>query len=276
MSEDPAAHSRVDELDFDRADYGGDPKSATCQACQKPIEKAYFSVGEALLCAGCKDRVEDDLSRRAGLGSYMRALSFGIPVAVLGAAIYCGVMVFANMEIALITIAIGFGVGRVVRIASGGLGGIGFQLIAVLLTYLAVVGSFTGGYVYTINEMTDAELQAATEDVSSEDLGDIPAEPTPANGSSELESTPSASSSNQAPSTGQVGESSAGVDQTVRIQPAQYFVLFAIFCVGLPFSLTSDPLSALIIGFGLFEAWRQTRKLKLEITGPHSLEAATT
>jgi len=69
------------------------------------------------------------------------AAGFGVIAGFLGWLLYFGVLKFTGYEVGLISIAVGWGVGLAVRIGSRGVGGLGYQILAVLITYLSIAFS---------------------------------------------------------------------------------------------------------------------------------------
>lgn len=53
---------------------------------------------------------------------------------------------------------------------------------------------------------------------------------------------------------------------------ALLYIASFVFSLGVPFlSITTAPLGALIMGFGLFQAWRETQRPELIVTGPYAV-----
>ena len=68
--------------------------------------------------------------------------AFGLGAAAVCSAGYAIIVMATGLELALVSIAVGFLVGRSVRRGSDGLGGRRCQFAAVLLTYLAITMSY--------------------------------------------------------------------------------------------------------------------------------------
>ena len=131
-----------DDLQFDKAETAPSGGPA-CQQCNSPLAGEYFQAGEMMVCGPCVGGIREYL---AGTGSssgrFVRALLLGTGAAAIGAIAYGLWIAFTESEFALVTIAIGWFVGKAVRKGSGGLGGVGFGVTAVLLTYAAISMSF--------------------------------------------------------------------------------------------------------------------------------------
>src|SRR5687767_13800066 len=131
-------------LQFDRAvdadaATGAPPAegTTTCALCKASITTYYYEVNGNTLCAKCKHTVEEASKTPRGAGPLFRAFLFGGVAAVLGAAVYYGVIALTNFEIGIVAIVIGFMVGWAVRKGAAG-GGRRFQILAVVMTYFAV------------------------------------------------------------------------------------------------------------------------------------------
>ncbi len=116
----------------------------------------------------------------------------------------------SGYQLSIIAIAVGFLVGRAVRWATGGRGGVIYQVLAVCLTYAAIAFS----WVPFLAEQESASL---------------------------------------------------GVLDVVRQTP---FILSLPVRIGL-----ERPFSLVILGIGLWEAWKFTAPVPLAISGPFTQEA---
>lgn len=63
---------------------------------------------------------------------------FGIGGAVIGFALYVFVALATGLAIGFVSLAVGFLVGKAMHLGSGGVGGRRYQIVAALLTYMAV------------------------------------------------------------------------------------------------------------------------------------------
>lgn len=141
MSSDPAAQLSLDSLQFDRAEYA-DPESVpafVCARCSAPIAGTYYHFGRTTLCAVCGKRRRAETGPDQSAGTFLRAGALGLGVAVVGALLYYGVIALMGAPIALLTIAIGWQVGRGVARATGGRSTRRHRVMAVALTYLSLV-----------------------------------------------------------------------------------------------------------------------------------------
>lgn len=218
-----------DELQFDKAETGQTGAPA-CHGCNTPLAGQYFQAGEMMVCGPCSEGIRAHLAGTGSSGGrFMRALLLGVGAAAIGAIVYGLWMHFTKSEFALVTIAIGWFVGKAVRKGSGGLGGMAFGATAVMLTYAAISLSFLISLI--------------------------------------------AMFASNAPGGG-------AVDPAAPVEPVSLVSsLFAMFSLSLQLPVMvamESPLSGLITGFGLWQAWVMNRLVQVEITGPHTLGGAPT
>lgn len=115
---------------------------AACAACKKPIENVYFTAREHVICPACREGVVKNIFPGNLFTRFLRATAFGIGGGVVGALLWYGVRRITNYEIGLIAIVVGLLVGVGVKKGSYNRGGVGYQLLAVALTYLAICSTY--------------------------------------------------------------------------------------------------------------------------------------
>lgn len=138
----PAGSVSMDDLQLDRAEFARPESSPSCAGCGRPLSGSYWEVQGKTVCADCRQRVEEKLAGRPGADGFLRALAAGIGAAAAGAGIYYAVSKLTGYQLSLISILVGYMVGRAVRWGVQGRGGWPAQTLAVTLTYLAIVASF--------------------------------------------------------------------------------------------------------------------------------------
>jgi hypothetical protein len=239
----------MDELQFDKADYtGGTGEAPTvCFACQNALTGEFFRVNDAPFCAPCKVAAQQALGGKPGPGGFVKALAGGIAGGIAGAVVYYLVLTLSGYELGIIAIAVGFLVGKGVRWGTGGRGGALYQTLAVGLTYVAIVSTYVPVVVRSLSE-TEAKPPSASAPVE----GVPAAAPTPAATSTSAARPP---------------VSLAGVVVAV--------VLLFLLTLALPFlGGFQNLLGLVIIGIGLYEAWKINKRVPLAITGPFAVPAA--
>ena len=130
------------DLQFKQAEFTT-TSAANCPVCSLPFQESYFGLNGQMICARCAENLQKEVSA-AGNDPYryLRSAIFGGGVAAIGGAIYGAVMAYAHLELALISIAVGWAVGRAVRLGSGQIGGFFYQCLAAGLTYAAICGAY--------------------------------------------------------------------------------------------------------------------------------------
>lgn len=233
-------------LQFDKAEFA-QPASMACSNCQQPISTAYYELNGATLCGTCRGLAAGE--KGTPLLRVLRAGSAGAAAAFAGGLLYFLVAYFLDMEIGLISIAVGFAVGVAVKWGSYGRGGAPYQAMAVGLTYLAIVSSLlAAGFIQLVSsggatETTVTGSPAGADDATAERVS-LNADASTASATDE----PSASDTG-----GLVG-----------------LVMLAGFMLALPFlGGFENILGIAIIAFGLWEAWKINKRPA--ITGPHTV-----
>ena len=241
------------ELSFERATYENrDEARPPCGLCQKELGSHYWRWQQRVVCASCRDQLERTLAKSRSGASFAKALLLG-GLTALGCGIAYAVFVaISTIQIAFVTIGIAFLVAKVIRKASSGVGGLRFQVLAVVLTYVAG----TMGYVPAIFKAISSDAKSHAAQTQST----TPAASKDADGKDgEVEGTP--------------GD---------RHQPADVGTLLGAiaFLGGLvlasPFlTFTESPIGMLIILFGLWEAWKRSRGVPLSLDGPYNVPPKT-
>jgi hypothetical protein len=209
----------------------------TCAQCQNTLTEEYYDVNSVSVCERCRVAIEQMTAPVTAWGPLLRAAIFGFGAAVAGAILYYGVIAIANLEIGIVAIAIGYMVGYAIRRATGGRGGRRLQILAVVLTYWSV------GLAYT---------PLAFKELAKSDQGTTASQET----TSEPEGAPT------------------GPQLVIAL------VLVVALTIVLPVmvvfgSLPGGLISAVIIGFGMLQAWRMTAAPTLVVSGPYRIGASS-
>lgn len=229
------------ELSFDRAEY--ESPLSDCTVCRKDITGGYFRVNGQRVCAGCTavlQAAEGD--GRGGVARLLKAAVFGGVAAVLCSAIWYAILTLTGYEIGLLAIAVGFVVGFAVSFGSEQRGGWAYQLLAVVLTYSAIVVTYVPSIAESLQTAEAVESQGVDGAPDASVAGGVPpeaAEPLP-----------------------------AIVAFVIAVPLAYAMPLLSFFD-----NVGSGILGLIIIGIGLWEAWKINKKSVLEVDGPHELSA---
>jgi hypothetical protein len=122
---------------FGTAEYAPTPGNDRCKTCNQPIVGQYYRVGGALTCAGCALQAERQLPKDTH-AAYVRGILFGVGGALLGLILYSTFGIVTGLVIGYISLAVGYIVGKAIKMGSGGIGGRRYQIAAAVLTYAAV------------------------------------------------------------------------------------------------------------------------------------------
>jgi hypothetical protein len=126
----------MDTPQFQKAEYTSATQNA-CQICKQPIGAAYYRVNGAVACEQCTTQLKSATPASSNT-MFVRGLLFGIGGALLGLAIYATFTIVTGIEIGFVSLAVGYIVGKSMKMGSKGFGGTHYQIAAVLLTYAAV------------------------------------------------------------------------------------------------------------------------------------------
>ena len=273
MSEEGSPESRSDEapaapaappveaapLQFDKAEIDDAPAAPTCASCKKPVT-TYFQIGAVVVCSTCRDAVVRALEVGKAPGRFVRALLQGGLAAIGGAVVWYFIREITHLEIGLVAVGVGILVGMAVKRASGGFGGKRYQALAVALTYASITMSNVPLIVSEIRKQAPSAVVAQG------------AAPVPG-------ASPVASPASDAPEEAQP-EAAAGEHKGSSPSVSGFFVAWAwIFALALamPFlSGVQNILGIVIIGIGLYQAWKINRFVPPAVLGPFEVARAGT
>jgi hypothetical protein len=264
MSDQPAETGTLG-LDLQKAQFDVERSDVLeCVSCHQPIAGHYFSARGAALCEGCKFRFEASLTEGSRLGRLFKACAFGLVAAIVSAGVWMAVTELTGYEIGLVAIAVGFLVGQAVNIGSERRGGPLYQLIAVGLTYSAIVATYIPYLVQGIPEAAD------------EGAPTIAVEPDGATYNT-TEAAESGAATTRDPS---LGEPASEIPSTEVTMDRLGWVIWALALFAIaaasPFLAGFENLIGIfIIGLALWEAWRRNKRLEIVIDGPFQLGATT-
>jgi hypothetical protein len=241
------------DLQFEKAEYSDAASATACAGCQGTLADSYYALGDQILCRGCAERLRAELADQGSPAARLgRALGAGLGAAVVGTLIYYGVLAITGYEFGLIAIAVGYGVGLAVRWGARRRGGWAYQALAMGLTYLSIVSAYIPPIIQEIRKANVERPAAGTA-----------ADQTPANAVAVVDAaakTPASQEPDEPTSAGQMFVAVA--------------FLFLLACAA-PFLAGAENIIGLvIIGVGLYEAWKLNRRVSFEISGPHPVSAA--
>lgn len=235
--------------------------AAPCAQCGAPIEAMYYTVGGAVVCPTCRHSIESLRDRGTSAGRFSRALLFGLGGAIAGAILYFTVLAVTGLEIGLIAIAVGWLVGLGVSRGSRGRGGRRYQLLAVLLAYLAIDATYFG---YLVKESIGAQTSTSADSTALR--SDSGAAVAAANATAAADASAGAAVKD------------SGVAEASADTGAPGGILVLGFILGLPVianvsNMPGGLIGLLIIFFALSQAWRMNAAVPLVFAGPFRVGA---
>jgi hypothetical protein len=269
MTDETKQNPGAEPLQFDTAEpvggAGATTTSLTCTACNTDITASYYEANGAIVCTSCRGQLQAQFTSGSSSGRFGKAVGFGLIAAAVGSALYYAVLALTGYEIGLVAIVVGFLVGRAVNRGSQGRGGRAYQVLAVGLTYFAIVTTYIPMIIKTARDQASVETIAdSTARKSIADNG--PAAPAAS------EATPKAELQGSSSATAAPAEPAAE-----KLSVAKVVIGLAVllaFAAAVPVLAGMDNIiGMLIIGFALFEAWRQNQRVQLAITGPYRVGA---
>jgi hypothetical protein len=230
------------EIQFDRADFAQPAGEASCGVCGRSLQGHYFEVNGIMVCEGCRYAVETAFNQRGGTRGFLKAAFAGFGAAVAGSILYYAVRELTGYEIGLISILVGWGVGKAVHWGSRGKGGWAYQSLAVFLTYMAIASTYVPAVFQEFSKPATKEKPAATATSQGGGTAAI-AKPKPEE------------------------DLSAG-DFMIALGAFLLLIAAIPFLAGF-----QNVIGLLIIAFGLWEAWKINRRTALSISGPFQVGA---
>jgi hypothetical protein len=272
MSDETKQNPDAEPLQFDTAepvgDAGATATSLACTACSTDITTSYYEVNGAIVCTSCRGTLRAQFTGGSSAGRFGKAVGFGLIAAAVGSGIYYAVLTLTGYEIGLVAIVVGFLVGRAVNRGSQGRGGRAYQVLAVGLTYFAIVTTYIPMIIKSAREQVAVE---ATADSTGRKL-------TADNAPVSVTTNAPAPQAQLQGSAAEAPTSSLRAESRVeKLSVGKVVVGLAVllaFAAAVPILAGMENIiGMLIIGFALFEAWRQNQRVQLAITGPYRVGA---
>jgi hypothetical protein len=259
----PQPSGELEKIDFDRAEFAETPPAGnqvTCGLCKNTIATEYWQYLGKVLCEGCREVVEKsagDARRASTLGKAFLVgggVAFGCGV---GYAIFVGL---SNIQFALVTIGIGWAVGTAIQRVTRGFGSRKHQVLAVVLTYCASSMGYLPAVFTALRDMGHHSSEQAAGSAGPQAPTVTPSSPP------EADPAPAAPPPKAEPGTG-------------ALAVVLVLAFTAVLTLAAPLTEISGGfngiLGILIIFFGLRTAWRVSKGVEGEITGPHRVAAAS-
>jgi hypothetical protein len=250
-------------IQFEKAEFAETPAAPACATCGRPIQASYYQVGNTILCSECREGFVRVVEVGKTGSSFARAFVYGAAAMLVGSVVWYVIRQATGYEIGLVAIGIGILVGKAVMRGSGGFGGKRYQALAIGLTYASIALTSVPAIVSALAE------KASAEEVSpSAGPGATPAGPAgPAAAPSDPSAPPAGKPAGEAPAAPASSPSVLGLLAACAIIIA--LALASPFLGGF-----DNILGLVIIGIGLYEAWKITRYTPPVIHGPFEISAA--
>lgn len=253
-------------IQFDQAEFGQSAESPTggpslqCQSCGSSISDAYYASGEAIVCPDCHNRMTTTGAQGSRMSRLFRATLFGLAAALVGTLIWYGVRAVTGYEIGLIAIVVGLLVGGAVRAGSYGKGGLGYQLLAVLLTYCSIVANYVPDVYQGLRE---AARQSRAEQAQ------VSSSTTQGSADRSATATGDAAGTDEASSADDPSFEDLSTLGRITVVLVFVLILFAVAFIAPVLGGLENIIGLLIILFALWEAWKMNRAGLVSFTGPH-------
>jgi hypothetical protein len=276
---------------FDRAEFAKEaPGGPFCRECRRPIQNEYYDISGIVVCSICH---ANRLRFRSRLIRAFKALLLGSVAAAVGAGVYRMIMFGTGWNFSLVAILVGYMVGGAVNTGSGARGGRFYQVLAIFLTYSALVGMFLPeawralGSNSREHKVGNKQVAAARPKSANTDpdhnADTLPADKT-AQPNTELPPDVFAhrpARDAEAKNKPTARDLKAGPENYAK-SPRRASVLYLlcmllltfVLLIGLIYSVPvvlgiHSPISLIIFGIALWQAWRMNGASELIVTGPY-------
>lgn len=246
----------VEELKFEKVESEDPgPSKLSCKGCGAAIGDRYWQQGGLVICERCR-AARAAVLEGSGAGRFLRAALYGGVGAAIGAGLYYAVLALTGYEVGFVSIIVGIIVGLGVKKGSGGVGGWAYQTLAIGLTYLSITITYVP---MVFKEFTNPSAGQPG-----------PAVATSTSAGATGEASLAATSTTPNPPT--AGEPPPGGLVETALTMSVGLILLVLVAMAAPILAGFDNLlGILIIGFGLYEAWKINKRSDLSILGPFSV-----
>ena len=257
--DDPTTTNANSAPQFATAEYAAPGGSDTCKSCNRAVTGSYYRVNGTLACSTCVSQLQSQIPRDSH-SAFVRGMIFGVGGAILGLILYSTFGIITGLAIGYLSLAVGYIVGKAIRMGSGGVGGRRYQIAALALTYFAVSMSAVPIGIYESIKNAKAKAPHASSSASG-----------PAS-SGEVDSGADGSASPEAKAVANDEKPGVGIGKLLGT------LLF--YGLASPFLELQNPvngaLGIVILLVGIRIAWRLTGAPRIDIIGPFQTKPAST
>jgi hypothetical protein len=244
---------------FGTAEYKSSGGPDRCKSCETTLTSRYYRINGALTCENCAERLKQQVPKDSH-SAFVRGILFGLGGAFLGLILYAAFGILTGLVIGYVSLAVGYIVGKAIKMGSGGMGGRRYQIAAALLTYSAVSIAAIPIYISQMVKDKKAEKQTQVQHALPQ---------------------PSAPTQLQAPAPSAVPQGAPSQTPASPKKPSMglgaALGLMALVGLASPFLELQDPfhgiIGLIILFVGIRIAWRLTAGVKLDILGPFDKNA---
>jgi hypothetical protein len=246
---------------FGTAEYKSSGGPDRCKSCDTRLTGRYYRINGSLACENCAERLKQQIPKDTH-PAFVRGILFGLGGAFLGLILYAAFGILTGLVIGYVSLAVGYIVGKAIKLGSGGMGGRRYQIAAALLTYSAVSIAAIPIYVAQMVKEKKAEKQTMVQHPLAQPPGATQQnDPAPSDSAIPQKSPPQAPAAPKKPSMG----FGAALGVAVLVGLAS------------PFLELQDPfhgiIGLIILFVGIRIAWRLTAGVKVDILGPFEQNA---
>ncbi len=147
-----------------------------CRICGSLVGMEYFRVNNQMACSTCASQAKDGQPADSH-AAFVRAMLFGLGAAIGGMILYALITMTLHFTIGYFALGVGWMVGTAMKKGSHGIGGQRYQVVAVLLTYLAISSAAVPPIIYAINKdvaKRNAQFDSEAAQAKSNGGADVP------------------------------------------------------------------------------------------------------
>jgi hypothetical protein len=167
----------ADVPQFATAEYAHIPGTERCRICGSLIAGEYYRVNNQMACSTCASQAKDGQPTDSH-AAFVRALLFGLGAAIGGMILYALITMTLSFTIGYFALGVGWMVGTAMKKGSHGIGGRRYQVVAVLLTYLAISSAAVPPIIFAINKEVakkNAQFDADAAQAKANGAAEVPA-----------------------------------------------------------------------------------------------------
>lgn len=237
--------------------------AVTCAGCTQAIPDFYYRSAGHRFCYDCASGIQERLIGGSPTRRFSRATLLGILAGVAGCVVYYVIREVTGRELAIVAIGVGYLVGTAVARGADHRGGWVYQLLAVFLTYTAIVLTNVPQIIQLLNQGAFAPQQAAN---------NAPVPAAAAGGAAGPAKAGKAVRPAFAPNQfGNMAPWKAAIMLVLLLLAALAVLMITAYVLPILVGF-HHPMLFLILGFALYEAWMLNRRHRMTLEGPFAID----